>query len=94
VTNLIVARIALRLKWSIMVRESLLIVSVFPDVFISFLIFLIVSQNIKARAKLEKEEEDAEAALKLTIAHLTRVRKQKRALKKKGDDLFARGMQS
>ncbi|KAM0310645.1 hypothetical protein ACHAPQ_012476, partial [Fusarium lateritium] len=52
------------------------------------------SQNIKARAKLEKEEEEAEAALKIAMARLARVRKQKRALKKKGDDLFARGMQS
>jgi hypothetical protein len=49
---------------------------------------------MKARAKLEKEEEDAEAALKLAIARLARVHKQKRALKKKGDDLFAWGMQS
>lgn len=49
---------------------------------------------MKARAKLEKEEEQAEKALEAAMAKLARIRSQKRLLKKKGDELFARGMQS
>ncbi|KAJ4029594.1 hypothetical protein NW761_013744 [Fusarium oxysporum] len=51
-------------------------------------------KNIKARVKLEKEEKQAEKALKAAMAKLARIRSQKRLLKKKGDKLFARGMQS
>ncbi|KNB19296.1 hypothetical protein FOXG_22517 [Fusarium oxysporum f. sp. lycopersici 4287] len=49
---------------------------------------------MKARVKLEKEEEQAEKALEAAMAKLARIRSQKRLLKKKGDELFARGMQS
>ncbi|KNA98077.1 hypothetical protein FOXG_18334 [Fusarium oxysporum f. sp. lycopersici 4287] len=53
-----------------------------------------LEKNMKARVKLEKEEEQAEKALEAAMAKLARIRSQKRLLKKKGDELFARGMQS
>ncbi|EXM22761.1 hypothetical protein FOTG_09528 [Fusarium oxysporum f. sp. vasinfectum 25433] len=49
---------------------------------------------MKARVKLEKEEEQAEKALKAAMAKLARICSQKRLLKKKGDKLFTCGMQS
>ncbi|KAJ3530146.1 hypothetical protein NM208_g9455 [Fusarium decemcellulare] len=53
-----------------------------------------LEKNMKARAKLDKEEEEAEAALEAAMARLARIRKQRRSLKKKGDEIFARGMRS
>ncbi|KAF9772157.1 hypothetical protein IL306_010156 [Fusarium sp. DS 682] len=52
-----------------------------------------LEKNMKARAKLEKEKEETEAALEAAMAKLARIRKEKRSLKK-GDELFARGMRS
>ena len=49
---------------------------------------------MKARKKLEQDEEDAERALEEAMARLARVRKMKRKLKEEGDRLFVRGMQS
>ncbi|KAJ4235402.1 hypothetical protein NW760_004943 [Fusarium oxysporum] len=49
---------------------------------------------MKARVKLEKEEEQAEKALEAAMAKLARICSQKCLLKKKGDKLFAWGMQS
>ncbi|KAF4467457.1 hypothetical protein FALBO_5670 [Fusarium albosuccineum] len=51
-------------------------------------------KNMKARAKLDKEEEEAEAALEAAMARLARIRKQRRSLKRKGDEIFGRGMRS
>jgi uncharacterized protein with von Willebrand factor type A (vWA) domain len=49
---------------------------------------------MKERKKLEKDEQEAEEALEAAMARLARVRKMKRQLKQRGDELFARGMQS
>ena len=47
-----------------------------------------MERNIKAYAKLEKEEEEAEAALKAAMAKLACICQQKYLLKKKGNKLF------
>lgn len=58
------------------------------------LTFLPVMKNMRERKKLDDEEERAEEALELAMARLARIRKQKRRLKQKGDELFSRGVQS
>lgn len=49
---------------------------------------------MRERKKLEEEERQAEEALELAMARLARVRKQKRSLKEKGEELVVRGIRS
>lgn len=52
-----------------------------------------LSKNMRERKRLESEELEAEEALEAAMARLARIRKQKRLLKKKGEDLVSRGLQ-